>query len=126
MKYRLNLNLSELERLQEIFEDIKESDKYDNYYFDLESFKSLDEMIKNPKEIKCSGSKILAAERATEARTKKAKANIGNAIDILRLECKKITHYSIAKVSKVSYNTVKKYLTDATIKSLNNNAKENE
>ena len=119
MKYRLDLNLSELERLQEILADLKESEKYNSYYLELESFKSLNEMIQTPKEIKISGAKINAAAKATEARTKQAKEKIDNAINILRLENKKITHYSISKMSAVSYNTVKKYLSDDDIISFN-------
>jgi len=54
---------------------------------------------------------IKATQKATEARTKRAKKKIDNAINILRLENKPITHYSISKVAGVSYNTVKKYIT---------------
>ena len=119
MKYRLNLNLSELERLQEIIKDIKTSDKYSNYYSELESFNSLNEMIQNPTEIKYSGAKGNAVAKATETRSKKAKAKIDNAINILRIEDKNITHYAIANIGNVSYSTVKKYLTDDDIISLN-------
>jgi len=119
MKYRLNLNLSELERLQEIIKDIKTTDKYSNYYSELESFNSLDEMIQNPTEIKYSGAKGNAVAKATETRSKKAKAKIDNAINILRIEDKNITHYAIANIGNVSYSTVKKYLTDDYIISLN-------
>jgi len=117
MKYRLDLGLSELEILQEILEDNKKNDKYENYYLQLESFKSLNEMIEKPKEIKYSGARANALAVATKARTKKAKEKIENAINILRIECKPITHYSISSVAKVSYNTVKKYISDDDIKS---------
>jgi len=119
MKYRLDLNISELERLQEILADLKESEKYNSYYLELDSFKSLSKMIERPKEIKYSGAKGNAAAKATEARTKQAKEKIDNAINILRFENKKITHYSISKMSAVSYNTVKKYLSDDDIISFN-------
>ncbi len=119
MKYRLDLNTSELERLQEILKDIKKSDEFETYYSKLTSFNSLDEMIQNPKEIKYSGAKGNAAANATEVRSKKAKVKIDNAINILRMENKKITHYAISKCGNVSYLTVKKYLTDNDIISLN-------
>lgn len=48
-------------------------------------------------------------QEATKYREHTAKAKIINAINILRLEDKEITTYSIAKVSGCSYNTVKKY-----------------
>jgi len=53
---------------------------------------------------------------ATKSRERIAKAKINNAINLLRLEDKKITTYAIAKESGCSYNTVKKYykaVTDA-------------
>ncbi len=43
--------------------------------------------------------------------------NIG--IEILQTQKKEITHYAIAKISKVSFNTVKKHMSDEYIKSLN-------
>jgi len=66
--------------------------------------------LDNAKIIKYSPNKALAAEQATAARTKKAKEKIQNAINILRMEDKKITYYSIAKTAGVSYSTVKKYI----------------
>lgn len=66
--------------------------------------------LDNAKLIKYSTNKAIAAEKATEARTAKAKEKIQNAINILRMEDKKITYYSIAKTAGVSYSTVKKYI----------------
>lgn len=48
-------------------------------------------------------------QEATKARERIAKEKINNAINILRLEDKKLTAYAIAKESGCSYNTVKKY-----------------
>lgn len=62
--------------------------------------------------IKPSKKKTEAASTATQARTKRAKEKITNAINILRMENKPITAYSIAKESGVSFNTVKKYIGD--------------
>ena len=50
-----------------------------------------------------------AAAKATSIRSKKAKEKIENAVNILRLENKNITQYSVAKVSGCSINTVRKY-----------------
>ena len=66
----------------------------------------------NVKIIKPSKKKTEAASTATQARTKRAKEKITNAINILRMENKPITAYSIAKESGVSFNTVKKYVED--------------
>ena len=46
---------------------------------------------------------------ATKSREDAAQNKILNAINLLRIESKDITTYSIAKVSGCSYNTVKKY-----------------
>ena len=56
-----------------------------------------------------SKKKTESAKKATEIRSKRAKEKINNAINLLKLENKKITLYSIAKTAGVSYNTVKKY-----------------
>jgi len=48
-------------------------------------------------------------QEATKARERIAKEKINNAINMLRLEDKKLTAYAIAKESGCSYNTVKKY-----------------
>lgn len=59
-----------------------------------------------------SHNKKLATEKATKVRSDRAKEKIQNAINLLQLENKAITHYSIAKTAEVSYNTVKKYIPD--------------
>ena len=56
-----------------------------------------------------------ATKKATKVRTEKAKDKINNAINLLRLENKTITHYSIAQTSGVSYNTVKKHIPELDI-----------
>lgn len=83
------------------------------------SIMSLLDKLNNPKIIKSSQKKILATIKASESRTDAAKEKIENAINILRMENKKITHYSISKMGNVSFMTVKKYVDDNTLKSLN-------
>jgi len=100
-KLSLNIEVHEITNL------IPEIEKIENEYLR----EKLLTFIKNGKIIKYSTKKAIATEKATEARTKKAKEKIQNAINILRLENKKITHYSIAKTADVSYVTVKKYIT---------------
>ena len=53
-----------------------------------------------------------ATQKATKVRSDKAKDKINNAINLLQLENKAITHYSIAQTSGVSFNTVKKHIPD--------------
>ncbi|MDY0122458.1 MAG: hypothetical protein RBR54_11000 [Sulfurimonas sp.] len=55
--------------------------------------------------------KSKSALKATKIRSDRAKAKIQNAINILRMENRKISYYSIAQSSGVSYSTVKKYVT---------------
>jgi len=105
--YRLDLDELELENLREILEYAKRyaaSQPQELYFSDY-----LIEKIANPKKIEYSGKKGFAAMKATEARMKKTKEKIVNAINILRMENKEITPYQVAKVSGVSYNSAKKY-----------------
>lgn len=62
-----------------------------------------------------SVSKKKATQKATKVRSDKAKEKIQNAINLLQLENKTITHYSIATTSGVSFNTVKKHIPDIDI-----------
>ena len=62
-----------------------------------------------------SNSKRLATKKATKVRSDKAKEKIQNAINLLHLENKAITHYSISQASGVSYNTVKKHIPELDI-----------
>ncbi len=67
-------------------------------------------------EIHCvSINKKLATMKATQVRTDKAIEKINNAINLLHLENKAITHYSIAKTGGVSFNTVKKHIPNLDI-----------
>lgn len=111
--YRIDLEKYEMEMLLRVLQGIDAiatEDKMllineEEYFYNL-----LKEKILNPKEIKYSMNKYAAAAKATESKTKKAKEKILNAINILRMEDKPITNYSIAKTSGVSFNTVKKYV----------------
>jgi hypothetical protein len=103
--YRYELTKLEKDLLDYIVND------FHKQHPDIVGIDNLMSHLNNPIKIKYSVKKTDAAEKATEARTKKAKAKIQNAINILNLENRKITHYSIAQEAKVSYNTVKKYIT---------------
>ena len=77
--------------------------------------KELIDKLWNAKPYITSYSKRFATKKATESRVKKAKEKIQNAINLLQLENKAITHYSIAQASGVSYNTVKKHIPELDI-----------
>ena len=100
------------------FEKLKDIEKeYENF----EAFKGFNiiEKLNNPKEIEYSTDKSIAAFNATKVRSEKVKYKMNIAIEILQTQKKEITHYAIAKISKVSFNTVKKHMSDEYIKSLN-------
>ena len=118
--YRLDLTLAEYDelkyfiKLKELEDSIllsqqKGYDLYDN----------LLKKINEPKVIKSSVKKSIAANKATKIRSAKAKVKIDNAIRILQIENKPITYYSISKAGKVSYNTVKKYISLDEMKVIN-------
>ena len=98
--------------------DFEKLEAFDKTYKEIEGFNTVGK-VNNPKEIKQSVAKYTATIKATKARSKKAKEKIQTAIDILRMSNQKITHYSIAQTCGVSFTTVKKYLDDDTLKSLN-------
>jgi len=109
--YRLDLDFNQFQQLQQYINKIDNVSKEDLFYFN-----EMKEIVNAPKKIKHSAKKHTAVKTATEARTKKAKEKILNAINILRMEDKKLTHYSIAKEANVSYVTVKKYISLDEIK----------
>ena len=114
---RLDLTKLEYECLIEIIkkEKLKEIEKR---YKEIEGF-SIVNKLNNPKNINFSLAKCLASEKATKARSNKAKYKIDTAVGILRTQRKDITRYSVAKVSGVSFSTVKRYMSDETLKYLN-------
>ena len=106
-KYRIDLDAYEIEILSQYMNSIKEEDINE---IQLSTFNEIKQKIVKPKKIKHSWRKTYATEKATEARTAKVKEKINNAVAILRMEDKEITPYQVAKVSGVSFVTVKKYL----------------
>lgn len=108
--YRLDLDADLLCLLQKYINNTKPTND------DFILFNEMKEIVNNPKAINRSIKKQIAISKATKARTLKAKEKIQNAINLLRMENKKVTHYSIAKIAGVSFNTVKKYITLDEIK----------
>ncbi len=100
------------------FEKLKDIEKeYENF----EAFKGFNiiEKLNNPKEIEYSINKSIAAMNATDVRSEKVKYKMNIAIEILQTVKKEITHYAIAKISGVSFNTAKRHISDEKLKSLN-------
>ncbi|MGD9554761.1 MAG: hypothetical protein AB7D96_07600 [Arcobacteraceae bacterium] len=86
----------------------------------LKGVEDLIDFFINLEEYRPSVRKSLATRKATETREKKVKEKINRAIDNLRIfSDKAITHYAIAKEAKVSFVTVKKYISENDLISLN-------
>jgi len=98
--YILHTDKKEIDELVTLLQRSKQND----------TVKRLLKLLRNL-ELRKHSSKIdQATKKATAKRTATAKKKIQNAVNILRIENKKITHYSVAKTACVSYTTVKKYL----------------
>ena len=83
---------------------------YDNLTKDeLMTLDRISDKIEDEQQREISPKKQKAMMTATNARTEKAKRKIENAINILRMENKPITIYSVSKKAGVSYNTASKY-----------------
>lgn len=94
---RLTLTDDEVSKLLKIIQPV-DAELYNSIYKQVEADKSKDK-----------SKKIQSIQEATKERERVAKEKILNAINLLRIEDKKITAYAIAKESGCSYNTVKKY-----------------
>ena len=111
LEYSLFLEFVKIDKIKKAYEVTK--DEEFNVY--LKFLK----MLEKPKIIKYSSKKSKAAATATEARIEKVKEKINNAINILKLEGKKLNFHNIAKTANVAYLTVRKYLTKEDLEKLN-------
>ena len=68
------------------------------------------ETLGKPKEILEKGRKHTATKNANRIKIETSLNAVNKAIELLKSQDKKITAYSISKVSKLSFNTAKKYL----------------
>lgn len=116
------LDLTELEYTNLIrcidFEKLKDIEKEYEIYEGFKDFNIINK-LNNPKEIEYSINKSIAAMNATDVRSEKVKYKMNIAIEILQTVKKEITHYAIAKISGVSFNTAKRHISDEKLKSLN-------
>ena len=115
LEYEYLIKCIDFEKLEEIEKRIEK----DNENFETVKSFNIIEKLHNPKEIEYSSNKSIAAMKATEIRSKKVKYKMNIAIEILQTQKKEITHYAIAKISKVSFNTVKKHMSYEYVKSFN-------
>ena len=87
------------EEVQNIIDLLCKDEKYEELIIKLET------QLKKEPSLKLTN----APKKATQTRVNQAKEKIINAVNMMRLEQKKINLNSVAKEAKVSYNTVKKY-----------------
>lgn len=106
-KIKIELTMEELIFLRVTLNTIDTNDK--------ELAEKLYAKLVNAKPHFVSVRKQRATERATEVRSDRAREKINNAINLLHLENKAITHYSISKTAGVSFNTVKKHIPNLDI-----------
>jgi predicted transcriptional regulator len=115
MTYLIQTNENELKKLKyAIFSaNIDEATKKEllSFLARLKARKTTDKVLR-------------ATNKATKKRTDSAKKKIENAINIMRLENKKMTYYAIAKRANVSYNTAKKYAKEIVMSSSKSTANE--
>ena len=76
---------------------------------DIETANAINTLINKGERI-ISQKKQETAQKALKVKVSKTKEKVQNAINLLRLQAKPINAYQVAKLSGVSYNTVRKYL----------------
>ena len=113
-KYRIELTLNEVRLVNMLLDNVDELiGLYDGELFndkDKDAVILLINKLKNAKVIKESPKKKEAVATARAKRSEKVKFAIQNAINLLRMEDREITAYSVAKEANISYNTARKYL----------------
>ena len=80
--------------------------------FDSDGVEMLERLYKEIKRVNAtpiSTTKRNATAKANDIRVRKARRKVETAINLLRVENREITVYSVSKEAKVSYNTAKKY-----------------
>ncbi|BDY14029.1 hypothetical protein [Hydrogenimonas cancrithermarum] len=104
VKYKIELTGEELKQLELL---IKE--KLSRTTLPSESLRNALKSLENAKPMVATAKQLEAAKKATEARKTKTRKKIEIAVNQLRIENRPITMYAVAKYSRVSPNTVRKY-----------------
>ncbi len=81
---------------------------------DIETANAINTLIKKGERV-ISKKKQETAKNALEIKVTRTKEKVQNAINLLRLQNKPINAYQITKLSGVSYNTARKYITQFKI-----------
>jgi len=78
---------------------------------DIETANAINTLLRKGERV-ISQKKQQSAKDALKVKVTKTKEKIQNAINLLRLQGKPINAYQVAKLSRVAYNTARKYLKD--------------
>jgi len=118
VSFRLDLTANEMTALINLFQKLAQMPN-SKVSKEVKYLIENKQILQSVKKIITTSSKKNAAKKAANSRREKAREKIQNAINILRLEGKPITAYSISKVSGVHFQTVQRHLKDIDLDIIN-------
>ena len=118
VSFRLDLTTNEMTALINLFQKLAQMPN-SKVSKEVKYLIENKQILQSVKKIITTSSKKNAAKKAANSRREKAREKIQNAINLLRMENKPITTYSISKVSGVHFQTVQRHLTDIDLSAIN-------
>lgn len=103
---RITLTKKEVEDLVCILYEIEEDNTYNKRAVELvhRLCHEEEQFLKS-----ITNKKRTATKAANKAKSEKSRKSIEDAIDVLKIDNKKITIYAVSKTANISYSTAKKY-----------------
>ena len=99
ISYRIDLTVEEYAELKDLVSKSRRKN--------LETIK---DKLHNVKKIDSTNKRLYGTKKANQVKIDTSKQKIASAIDKLNFDGKEVTIYAVAKIAKMSYNTVKKYI----------------
>jgi len=118
VSFRLDLTTNEMTALINLFQKLAQMPN-SKVSKEVKYLIENKQILQSVKKIITTSSKKNAAKKAANSRREKAREKIQNAINLLRMENKPITTYSISKVSGVHFQTVQRHLADIDLSAIN-------
>jgi len=118
VSYRLDLSAEEMTAMINLFQKLAQMPN-SKVSREVKYLIGNKQILQSVKKIITTSSKKNAAKKAANSRREKAREKIQNAINLLRMENKPITTYSISKVSGVHFQTVQRHLKDIDLDIIN-------
>jgi len=118
VSFRLDLTADEMTTLINLFQKLAQMPN-SKVSKEVKYLIGTKQILQNTKRIVATRGKKEAAKKAANSRREKAREKIQNAINLLRMENKPITTYSISKVSGVHFQTVQRHLADIDLSAIN-------